>query len=364
MLTFEKSPTTVERPPSSPALTPPASRLQRWVWRLSIGNLLLAAGVWVLIRFVSERWWLSTAVVYLPRSPLLVPSLLLALVSLLVARKAVLLNLAAGLLIAGPVMGASLNLSPVEEAAIDKSRSRAMRVLSCNVQSFLPDFPLELTEIAAARPDLVAFQEAFGESQELVRYFDGWTTIRENEYFVAARHPLRLLATCQSEPFDRIAAIAVEVAAPRGKFLVFNVHQTTARHGLTNLTADSLISGAGIAQVERHIQQREEEALAVRAFIEQNRGDLPVLIVGDFNMPDDSSIYQACWGDLQNAFQQVGTGYGYTAPCQTKCRWPTGFPWARVDHILTDDHWKIHRCRIGEKDGSDHRLITAIVELR
>ena len=86
---------------------------------------------------------------------------------------------------------------------------------------------------------------------------------------------------------------------------------------------------------------------------------LPQLIVGDFNTPTVSDIYDVAWHGFANAFEQTGWGFGYTAPCTTHRRWFNDVPWVRIDHILADDHWTVYACGIGSGNGSDHRLIWA-----
>jgi vancomycin resistance protein VanJ len=101
----------------------------------------------------------------------------------------------------------------------------------------------------------------------------------------------------------------------------------------------------------------------VRAFVEQARDGRPAVIVGDFNMPCDSSLYQRNWFGFQNAFNTAGVGYGYTFPCTPQYCWPGGIPWMRLDHILADESWRVKSCHVGTVNGSDHRMITATLLL-
>ena len=92
---------------------------------------------------------------------------------------------------------------------------------------------------------------------------------------------------------------------------------------------------------------------------------MPLLVLGDFNMPVTSSLFQQHWKDLGSAFDAAGWGYGYTAPCGTKGNyWPHNLPWLRIDHILLSRHWDATACWIGSSDASDHRWIAARVGRR
>jgi endonuclease/exonuclease/phosphatase family metal-dependent hydrolase len=137
----------------------------------------------------------------------------------------------------------------------------------------------------------------------------------------------------------------------------------TPRHGLRALNLSSPITQHGSEQLSRYLDRRAEEAMAVRNFVEENRDDNPTVIVGDFNMPFESSLYQHHWLGYQNAFNLVGVGYGYTFPCTRQYCWPGGMPWLRIDHILVDSAWTVDSCTVGTVNGSDHRLITATLSL-
>jgi endonuclease/exonuclease/phosphatase (EEP) superfamily protein YafD len=79
-------------------------------------------------------------------------------------------------------------------------------------------------------------------------------------------------------------------------------------------------------------------------------------VAGDFNAPVESVIYQESWGDWTNAFSAAGWGFGRTR----MSRWIR----ARIDHILSDDRWVVHRSWVGPDVGSDHRPLFAELRLR
>ena len=81
----------------------------------------------------------------------------------------------------------------------------------------------------------------------------------------------------------------------------------------------------------------------------------PKILAGDFNMPVESTIYRRYWSRYRNAFTWAGTGFGYSK--QTEIR---GYVYGtRIDHILTDGHWRALRCYLGPDLGSDHLPLVA-----
>ena len=336
-----------------------AARIVRF---LSIANLTAVSAVWVLITQVSERWWVSCALTYLPRIPYVIPSLILAVCAFRWRPRLIWVNLAAAGLAVGPVAG--LRLPSLWQTTAPAS-TLTLRVLSCNIQEYEPAFPTVLQEISAFHPDVVAFQEISSENGLLLAYFQDWHTLHVDEFWIASEYPIRLIGTCESAAFGNLTAVKVEVSTPAGPVLLSNVHQMTARHALSGLrSVETLLNGKGPRGIERMTRLRDEEARRTRAFVMDGAPSAPALIVGDFNMPVSSHLYQTHWGDLANAFEVAGFGFGYTSPCDNHRLWPDQCPWLRIDHILSTEHWNVLKCRVGTQNGSDHHMIVATLTLR
>jgi vancomycin resistance protein VanJ len=340
-------------PKAGGSVKPRLSRLQRVLRVLSWLSLAVVISATVVLWVVSERTWWGTALTFLPRHPFLAAPLLLLVVSLFAYRRMILVNLAAVLVAAFPLMGARIPLSFPTPQPDD------LRVVSCNVQRYAPDFDAVLAEIAELKPDIVALQEALWTDARLAGAFPGWHTIQEDEYWIGSRYPLRRIGVCRSTPFERISGLSVEIEAPQGRIVLHDLHLTTARFGFTELSLGSVVDGTGAAAVEKYTRQRRDEALQCRADVDRHGAKLPALVVGDLNTPTMSELYRDAWHGLSNAFNEVGWGWGYTAPCSTHRYWFNDVPWVRIDHILVDEHWSVSASNIGTGNGSDHRLIWA-----
>jgi vancomycin resistance protein VanJ len=314
----------------------------------------------ILIIEISERWWLSTALTYLPRIPFAVPSLILAACAVRWRPRLTWLNLAAAGLVLGPV--AELHLPSVAKASVVKPALR-VKIVSCNVQGYSPDLSTVLQEISTFHPNVVALQEASQENALLEAYFQDWHVLHEGEFWIASEYPLRRIDTHESAAFGTLTAVNVELDTPAGSVRLTNLHQATPRHALYELNVRSILDGEGPDMVERHTRMRDDQSRLIREFSQVDNTQIPQLIVGDFNMPTTSQLYRSHWGDLQNAFDEAGVGFGYTSPCAPHRLWPDYCPWIRVDHILTSDHWETRKCEVGKTNGSDHRLIAATIFL-
>lgn len=346
-------------------LTPRHPRTARGLRWLTAANLMGVAAAWFLIWEVSETHWLGSVATFLPRLPCLLPGVLLLTASLLTRSRTFWLNLTALLFALHSIVEFNVPwrrlMEPASAVAKDE---RTLRLVSCNVQNFAPDFSLVLREVQRAKPDIVAFQEALQPPRLLLEHFEGWHQIHVRGLWIGSKWPLRLLGECQTKLFSHLSGVAVEVNSPFGKFVLTDLHLMTARKSLIELRPLELLSGDSQLALAGATVERAEEARQLRAFVTEHQFELPVIVVGDFNMPTSSSVYRESFGDLTNAFDSAAFGFGFTAPCKRFRHWPSNTPWQRIDHILANDAWEVLACRIGEHDGSDHRLISATLRLR
>src|SRR6202042_2307969 len=127
-------------PAAGDSVKPRLTWVQRALRVLSWLSLVVVISVTAVLWGVSERTWWGTALTFLPRPPFLAVPLMLLVVSLFAYRRMILVNLAAVLLAAFPLMGARIPLSFPTPQPDD------LRVVSCNVQRYEPDFDAVLAE--------------------------------------------------------------------------------------------------------------------------------------------------------------------------------------------------------------------------
>ena len=333
---------------------------------LSCVNLVLLSLVNYVLYFISETWWVGTVLTYSPKILFLIPTFLLLTASLLWQRSSLGINFVSAGIVLVPIMGLSipldlwLNGSPVTDG------ETVLKVVSCNVQSFEPDFKKVLAEIEFFKPDVVALQEAFGEN-ELVEeeVFHGWNTVRQGQYRVFSRRRVSLISECEVTEFGgRLAGMIVQLETDHGPVVLGNIHQMTARYGLEELDHETVINGKGTKELENYVAERHADSKAIRAAVDLAHHTGPLIVCGDFNTPTSSILFRQHWGDLKSSFDAAGFGYGYTSPCQGNRFWPENIPWARIDHILCSHEWSVRQCQIGKSNGSDHRLIAATLVLK
>lgn len=91
---------------------------------------------------------------------------------------------------------------------------------------------------------------------------------------------------------------------------------------------------------------------------------VPVVLMGDLNMPPAGESYQILCDLMQDAHMAAGSGFGSTFPANLRSIARVGSPWLRIDHIFLSGHWKVILCESGLNYSSQHLPVGAILRLR
>lgn len=342
---------------SEDPLTTDPSRRQWWI------VATIAAGAWaylvgcvasmVLLWGLADRWWPSTVLQYAPRWPILLPLVVLFPAALLICRRSIVVLLASSLIGVGPVTGFRVPWSRIWQ---QEPSGRIVRVVSLNVGGGF-DARAFATMVADFQPDIIAFQDWRREAEVKRTLGADWHIQSDLARMgLASRFPIRgrkVVARGRKGGSGPIA-VRYELETPDGTLHFLNVHPITPRDGLQSVIA---LWWHGADRLRANTEQRRDESATAAALVEKVPG--PVLVAGDFNMPIESAIYRRYWSRYTNAFSTAGFGFGYTFGRNKRLR-----KWVRIDHILSDVHWRIRRCRVGPYVGSDHWPVLAELELR
>jgi vancomycin resistance protein VanJ len=252
--------------------------------------------------------------------------------------------LAVGAVAVGPVMGFCIPW----RAWLSQGSGQAptIRVLTCNVEADYRD-PAPLGGLVlSASPDIAVIQEWYWR-YDPASVFPGpnWHIRIEGEYGIASRYPILEVESFRPTP-PRHAAARFTLQTPTGILHVVSLHPISVRNGLAALIENPLGGGSALAG---NIADRWLESLLISQWISRLQG--PVLVAGDFNLPCDSAIFRDCWSRYSDAFTEGGLGFGYTRF--------TNLHGIRIDHILVNSSWRVHRCWVGPDVGSDHLPLIA-----
>lgn len=307
------------------------------------GYLVFLLCLWFLLWAQTDRWWVATALMFGPRWIWALPLVVLAPAALVVRRRLLWLSVLAGVLVAGPIM----NFSVPWRLLWQSPGTFHVRVLSCNAHyKELDAFALNQL-IDEFQPDLVALQ-AWSPRQELALLGGReWHSQRKQELFLASVYPIRDVTVLEEPYFGKKGNIArFDLETEIGTLYFFNLHLSTPREGLGAVLA-RWSDGKSVLQANSNL--RRTQSAHTNRFIREVHG--PVLVVGDFNTPADSTIYDEYWSSYANAFSTAGFGWGHTFFSNRAA--------VRIDHQLGRSNWQCSRCWVGPDIGSEHRPVIA-----
>jgi endonuclease/exonuclease/phosphatase (EEP) superfamily protein YafD len=305
--------------------------------------LAAAVGTWLLL-YASDLWWPATLLQFAPRWVLLLPLAVLVPAALL-RRRALPAVLAAGLVVAGPVMGLCIPWQPLFTRAPAGLR---LRVLTCNLhyRRHLDAAPLEAL-VEQARPDVVALQEWDGSNHSALLEAPPWHTRRTMVLFLASRFGIRGGEVIGRHSTGRRGALLrCDLDTPAGVVHLFTLHLASPR---TELYETAFDIGRAPELVRSASDVRWTQMRNVAAAAAAVSG--PVVLAGDFNTPPQSAIFGRVWPDYEDAFGSAGWGWGYT--------FYGARTMVRIDHVLTSPGWRCERCWVGPDVGSPHRPVVA-----
>jgi vancomycin resistance protein VanJ len=300
----------------------------------------------VLLRVVSESNWIGTLLLFSPRWMFALPLFVLIPVATWKKRTALIPLALAGLIWLVPLSGLRTNWP----RSGDTHPPGGLRVITCNMQGGGIDYLAFNAYLQETQPDIVLLQEWTDGHRAAAFRDDEWKLVESGGLWVASRLPITAI---DGLPRGRLplsaAAGGFRVETAYGEVQIVNVHLPTPRDGISAVLHRRL---RGIAALEANTAARREVSAVARQFCSELAS--VDIVAGDFNMPVESSIYRADWGDLRNAFSDSGFGWGGTKQ--------TNWHSVRIDHVLFSPAWKCIHASVGPNVGSDHRPVFAVLE--
>jgi len=314
--------------------------------------LLFAAITLLLVRVlhtVADGWWPATMLLILGRWSWLFVAAPAVLLTLVAKRwRALLIALVTSAVGLTGIMDFSFGTGRLAEAVESEG---PIRIITFNMNGDEAG-PLITGLVRGWEPDVIAIQECGGNTSQALLDLPGYNADIGGSCLLT-RYPIVAIDSTRRDNLLGAAGDAwikrYRLMGPRGEFDLTNVHLDTPRRGF-----EALMDGTSDATgtITGTTTARELESQLARRWVDAGRG--PRIVVGDFNMPTESAIFQRHWSSLTDAFGHVGVGFGHTRRA--------GWSRLRIDHVLVDDAWVVKTARVLPDYGSDHLPVMVEVE--
>jgi vancomycin resistance protein VanJ len=344
----------------APAVGP---RPKRWlaipvIALASLYPLALVALV-AALRFIGERWWVTSVALYLPRAAFLAPlPVLLIALYLVGARRALWLLIVSSL----PIFLVLMGFVFPWPTRVDRG-APVVRVLSFNIDSGAGGIDRVFAEVDKYSPDIVFLQELGPLDKKTAALFGTrYPTVRyATQFLVASRFPItsgREPETLSYEGRQRSPRWTQQVIeTPLGPIAFYNVHPISPREALNALRGNGLknemLEGRGFSGESQEVVKSNTglRVLQIEDFARAAAEEtLPVVIAGDTNSPGLSYLLSHELARYQDGFVKAGWGFGYTFPT-------TRGPWMRIDRMFASEPLRFVRFQVGRSTVSDHDCI-------
>lgn len=226
-------------------------------------------------------------------------------------------------------------------------------------------------------PDILAFQDAARRGRRYAKdpaYQDLPHVGEEGEYSILSRYPIvssepiTLDTTLgEGQPGSRKVAARFVIDYEGSKVALYNVHFYTPRSAIRSYIRGPFLYGVlGVPGTEWGNKRETYESYwdtrleQVSEFLERVDSDpLPVLVVGDFNIPDYGRAYRLMRNELGDAHDAAGSGYGFTFPGTTRNPLSLFGPWLRIDYLFHGPEWEAVASVTESDRKSQHRAVAA-----
>jgi endonuclease/exonuclease/phosphatase (EEP) superfamily protein YafD len=327
----------------------------RVVRALAIAYVIALVLIALSMRYVGERWSVTTLLIYLPRLGWIVPLPVVVLLLFAVneRRLGYLLTLFVPIFVVFPLMGLKLGGS--------SNGTQAVRLMTWNTFYGRNDNGAILEAVNIEQPDVFLSQATGHRTKELFReQARGYTLDTDDEFFIATKFPIvekHVPPHLAEDPDHPAAWVRYTLKTPQGLVDVFSIHPRSPREGVEEARGNgfrSRLTNLGLLGSSAHavaqntlLRTRQLETLDAALRTAKN----PILVAGDTNLPTSSWLFHHVFDDLalSDAFDRVGAGFGYTFPAKV--------PWMRIDRVLASHDFTFLRIHDGGGLSSDHRYV-------
>ncbi len=229
-----------------------------------------------------------------------------------------------------------------------------------NLYNWLPENDVEkqiVSLIKEEQPDIISFQEYFPhDNVDLPFYKYKYEELSgqrvKNGQAIFSKYPI-INSGSIDFPNTENNAIYADIVKGIDTIRIYNVHLQSS-----GINAD-------VENLKNENSERLLKRVAKTFKMQQSQADLfishkdksphKIIICGDFNNTPYSYVYRKVKGNLVDAFEEAGNGFGRTFDFKY-------FP-VRIDFILVDESFKVNGFKNHEQKLSDHYPISAKVNL-
>lgn len=206
--------------------------------------------------------------------------------------------------------------------------------------------------------DIVAVQKLVPETAQALRqklgarYPSNFLDLRFSTTGFLTRYPISKIEHLQPAGKGR-TALAVTINVNNQIVNAFAVHPLPPN-----------LSWLNDCPIPTGLDNKDQED-EITDIIERTRKLNSVIILGDFNMTDQTRSYSRLAGSFKDSYRETESGFGFTFPNNLRLNNITlPFPFLRLDYIFHSSDLRAEKARVSCKGSSDHCYLVAELDLK
>ncbi len=314
-----------------------------------VGYLIVVTAASLYLDAYGDVTGLGMLLLFGPRWWMVLPWMILVPATLIVSRTPIVILAVIGVLVT--LRGVLLFELP---ATIHRDASRrALRLVTYNTDRSVKLTQRIRSDLERWDAEVVLLQDCSPIVADYLRTITGVIVHTTPEFCMVSRVPVESVDQLRSPSrhvegsigrFGNIIRYRVRLAG--GLVPIYSLHLETPRDAL------GMARKLGFELLHNSIVMRSADSHLASAWV--GRTDSAFVVAGDFNLPYGSKILRRDWGDLTNAFTEVGTGIGNTMF--------SGRYAVRIDHVLTSKTLVVQSIMLERDFPSEHQPV--IVDVR
>lgn len=212
--------------------------------------------------------------------------------------------------------------------------------------------------VHAEFPDIIAFQEFHKKQIPAFSFYPHQYVVltgknKKTGQAIFSKYPIIHKGSLDF-PNTANNAIFIDIVKNKDTIRIYNIHLESLRINPQKEELSQENSGRLLKRMANTFKMQQTQA----ELFEQHRKQSHhrEIILGDFNNTQFSNVYKKIKGDMKDAFVEAGQGFGKTLDFAF-------FP-MRIDFILVDQSFVVHKFKTFSEHYSDHFPVQSVISLQ
>ena len=331
-------------------------RMHNWIYCLWNPGLpifsMLSVLLFFFIEHIGQRSWLFGILLLVPKYVIVIPLSVLIIAYCWTEKIYPKYSISLLSMVSLWYLGYNMPAPPI-------ARADSVAILSNNIGRYDPTNLVSFIE--AEKPDIVTMQETGtgANNNFFTKLFPNYQMVRLGEFMLLSKYPVNNFQPVEinANQTKTVIGVRYEIEFKGKTFVLYNIHLPSPRPELDLFSRKDHFFKK-VNRSKKLMELRVE--LSRKACERMLQEHLPLIVAGDFNIPDHGYMYRLFSANLIDSFKERGSGFGWTFPGHLSNTLLNPFcPWLRLDYIFCNKKFSPTYFKTGQAHQSQHLPIVS-----